>query len=45
MLSLISAWIEGWVNNREAGDLRRNRGHSDVKVMIIIIIIDILHRD
>ena len=22
--ALISAWINGWVNNREAGDLRRN---------------------
>ena len=25
MLSLICAWIKGWVNNREAGDLRRYR--------------------
>ena len=24
MFSLISAWINGWVNNLEAGDLRRN---------------------
>ena len=24
MFFLISAWINGWVNNREAGDLRRN---------------------
>ena len=24
-LSLICAWINGWVNNREAGDLRRHR--------------------
>ena len=23
----------GWVNNREAGDLRRHRGHYDVIVM------------
>ena len=23
----------GWVNNREAGDLRRHRGHYDVNVM------------
>ena len=30
MFSLICAWINGWVNNREAGDLRRNRGHYDV---------------
>ena len=33
MFSLISAWINGWVNNREAGDLRRNRAHCDVIVM------------
>ena len=26
-------WINGWVNNREAGDLRRNRTHYDVNVM------------
>ena len=29
----ICAWINGWVNNREAGDLRRNRAHYDVIVM------------
>ena len=34
MYSLISAWINGWVNNREAGDLRRRRAHYDVTVMI-----------
>ena len=27
MFSLICAWINGWVNNREAGDLRRRRAH------------------
>ena len=26
-------WINGWVNNREAGDLRRQRAHYDVIVM------------
>ena len=30
----ICAWINDWVNNREAGDLRRHRGHYDVNVMI-----------
>ena len=25
--SLICAWIKGWVNNGEAGDLRRHRAH------------------
>ena len=34
MLSLICTWINGWVNNREAGDLRRHRAHSDVTVMM-----------
>ena len=29
MFSLICAWINGWVNNREAGDLRRHRAHFD----------------
>ena len=33
MFSLIYAWINGCVNNREAGDLRRHRGHYDVTVM------------
>ena len=31
--SLICVWINGWVNNREAGDLRRYRAHYDVTVM------------
>ena len=31
--SLIFAWINDWVNNREAGDLRRQHGHYDVIVM------------
>ena len=26
-------WINDWVNNREAGELRRHRGHYDVNVM------------
>ena len=29
----ICVWINGWVNNREAGDLRRYRAHCDVIVM------------
>ena len=35
MFSLIYVWINGWVNNREAGDLRRYRGHYDVIVMLL----------
>ena len=33
MFSLICAWINGWVNNRNADDLRRHRGHYNVTVM------------
>ena len=33
MISLISTQINGWVNNGEAGDLRRHRAHYDVIVM------------
>ena len=33
MFSSIYAWINDWVNNREAGDLRRQHGHYDVIVM------------
>ena len=33
MFSLICVWINGWVNNREAGDLRRYRAHYDVSVI------------
>ena len=34
MFTLICARINGWVNNREAGDLRRYRAHYDVIVMV-----------
>ena len=33
MFSLICIWINDWVNNCEAGDLRPHRGHYDVIVM------------
>ena len=33
MFSLICAWINVWVNNREAGDLRRRRAHYEVIIM------------
>ena len=33
MVSLISAWINGWVNNRDDGDLRCRCAHYDVTVM------------
>ena len=33
MVSLICVWINDWVDNREAGDLRRYRAHYGVIVM------------
>ena len=33
MFSLIWTWMNGWVNNREAGDLRHHGAHYDVTVM------------
>ena len=33
-VSLICAWLKGWVNNREAGDLIRHRAHYDFTVMM-----------
>ena len=34
IFSLICAWINGWVNTGEAGDLRRHRAHHDVTGMM-----------
>ena len=34
MFSLICVWINGWVKNREAGDLRRHCTHYDVTAMM-----------
>ena len=34
MFSLICAWINRWVNNYEAGNLRRHRVHYDVTVVM-----------
>ena len=38
IFSLICVWINGWVDNRQAGDLRhyRYRAHHDVTVMSIM---------
>ena len=33
VIFFICVWMNGWVNNREASDLRRYRGHYDVTVM------------
>ena len=35
MFSLISVWINAWVNNLEAGDLRRHPAHYDAIVMFL----------
>ena len=36
MFSIIFAWIYGWVNNHEAGDLRCHHAHYDVTVMSLM---------
>ena len=41
MFSLICVWINAWVNNREASDLRRHRGHDGVTVMLCDIFHDL----
>ena len=33
MFSLIYAWINGWINDGDAGNFRRHRAHYDVIVM------------
>ena len=38
MFSLICVWINGWVNNHEAGNLKRYRAHYDVIVMYLGIL-------
>ena len=34
LFSLICTWINGWVNNHKAGDLRRHSAHYSVTVMV-----------
>ena len=43
MFTLICARINGWVNNREAGDLRRYNAHYDVIVMSGPKLFDLLY--
>ena len=48
MFSLICTRINGWVNNRGAGDLRRHCTHYDVTVMISsnpVQSLDFIHAD
>ena len=35
MFSLIGVWINGWINNRDAGDSRCHRAHYDVIVVMV----------
>ena len=44
MFSLSCVWINGWVNNRKAGDLRRYRAHYDIMVMSVPLSIQQLPR-
>ena len=37
IFSLSFAWTNGWVNHRDAGDLKRHRAHYDVTVMTLNI--------
>ena len=39
MFSLICTWINGWVNNRDAGHLRRHRVHYDVTTTLVFLMI------
>ena len=38
----IFAWINGWVNNGEAGDLRRHRAHYNATVTVFEIALSTL---
>ena len=39
IISLICAWINGWITHGDAGDLRSHRAHYDVIVMYSFVII------
>ena len=41
MFTLICVWINDWVNNREAGDLRRYRAHYDVTLMASVNLVSL----
>ena len=43
MFSAICVWINGWVNNHKAGDLRHRRAHYDVTVMDSIFQFNMVH--
>ena len=39
-ISLISAWTNGWVNNRDTGDLRRHRAYYDITAIYDNFLVD-----
>ena len=41
MFSLIGACTNGWVNNRDAGDLKRHSAHSDVVIIMVPLCIGV----
>ena len=43
MFSLFCVWINSWVNNRDAGDLRGYRAHYDVIVMATWALVSVHH--
>ena len=43
MFSFNCVWINGWVNNHEAGDLRCYRSHYDVTVMLFLYTLAIIY--
>ena len=45
MFSWFWVWINGWANNRKAGDLRRYRAHYDVIVMLWLSNLEIIPRN
>ena len=45
MFSLICALLNGWVNNRDAFDLRRYSAHYDVIVMLFVVSLGVGHRN
>ena len=36
MFSLICTWTKGWVNNRDASDLRHHHTHYDITIMCVV---------
>ena len=39
IFSFICAWINGWINNREAGDLRHHPAHYELGIYLSVILV------